>query len=235
MSKITIVKTSELCKHEYKLDKRFYINSQNPAIGEHIFNQFEVYFSGNIPETIKNATEKGIDNLLKAANIKEKTKITNHNLSYMQMENFLNSIGTSINHNPTILNNILSGYGHQKKAYQILVGNFNLEGLSGSSVGDAVIVNNYNQEYQHEILVSHELGHMFKAAANNKRKNIQNAIGMHCFDNIEKTVNGIKIVEHTPCVMRQDFTNEHMEALSKIGAIYCPDCIKDMKEYISGK
>ncbi|MEK6817683.1 MAG: hypothetical protein AABX80_02670, partial [Nanoarchaeota archaeon] len=61
-------------------------------------------------------------------------------------------------------------------------------------------------------------------AVNKNRKNISNALGLHC-NNIQEN----KII---PCAMRQDLTKKHLETLSKVGGIYCPDCVKGMKEYI---
>lgn len=211
--------------------KRTYINSQIPFKGEHIFEFIDVYFT-NVPDSIKCATNKGIEDLLKATNMKGLIIPKYIELTNNDVDAFFNKLGVSRNTEGYIINNFLSMYGNKKKAYQLLVGNFNLEGLNGSTIGSAAIVNNYGREYLHQILVAHELGHIFKAAENSNRTNVLDQIGLHCFNNKTKYSENCKIIEITPCVMRQDFGEAHLNSLIKVGAIYCPDCVKDMKYYI---
>ena len=218
MNDFKIIKKNNGIEYSYNSQPRFYINPKNSSKGSHIFDSFNVYFSGNISSSIKNATEKGIKNLINAIGLYS-NKINYSNLSVEETSNF-------INHNKDIAVNVLSGYGHKRKAYQLLIGNFNLEGLNGVTNGEASIINNYNREKIHEFLVSHELGHIFNAVKKD-RKNIVNAIGRHC--------NDIKENKITPCAMRQDLTKKHLETLSKVGGIYCPDCVDGMKEYILGR
>jgi len=221
MNDFKIIKKSNGTCNSYNPQTRIYINPKNSSKGSHIFDSFDVYFSGNISSSIKDATEKGIKNLINAVGLYS-NKINHYNLSVQETQNFIDKIGVQ-EFNKEILANLLSGYGHKKKAYQIMVGNFNLNGLNGCALDKAAIINNYAQDFIHEFLVSHELGHIFKAVKKD-RKNISNALGLHCMDVQENKI--------TPCAMRQDLTKKHLEALSKAGGIYCRDCVKGMKEYI---
>lgn len=212
---IKITKKSNGICNSYDSQHRFYINAKNSPKGSHIFDLFDVYFSGNISNQIKCATEKGIKNLINA------TGLCSSKINYLDI-NSLNKFEIQKG-NGEILANVLSGYGYKIKAYQILIGNFDLNGLNGVCVDKAIIINNYNNPMIHEFLVSHELGHIFKAIKRD-RKNITNALGLHC--------NDIKENKITPCAMRQDLTNKHLEELSKVGGMYCYDCAEGMKEYI---
>jgi len=214
-----IVQTVKGLDSFFDTKSRSYINSMDKIKGEHIFDSMDVYFEETISDDIKNASEKGIVELLKAINLNGSMKINYHNFSNNQMNDFLNQLELSKNTDGNVLNNFLSGYGHQKKAYQLLIGNFNMNGLNGSCIGDAVIVDNLRKPYLHQILVAHEMGHLFKAAVNSNRTNTVNLIGLHCFDNKEIYSKGKKIIEKTPYVMRQDFSREHLDALSKVGGI----------------
>ncbi len=215
MTYIKITKKSNGIEYSYNPQTRFYINPKNSTKGSHIFDSFDVYFSGNVSDSIKNATEKGIKNLINA------TGLYSSKINYLDI-NSLNKFEIQKG-DGEILANVLSGYGYQKKAYQIMIGDFNLNKRNGVALDKAVIINNYNRDFIHEFLVSHELGHIFKAVKKD-RKNISNALGRHC--------NDIKENKITPCAMRQDLTSKHLEALSKVGGIYCSDCAKGMKEYI---
>jgi hypothetical protein len=220
--------------HEYDAKKRKYSVNEVKVKGSHIHEGFDVYFVGDNAKKFKAATEKGINNLLAAANLVGLLKVRCYFLNRQEAEAFLNKIGTSMNQNGATIATILSGYGTRKKAYQVLIGSFDLDGFDEMHIDNALIVNCLDDHKNHELRVSHVAGHMFNAAKGKGRTNVQEMFGTHCFDKKIVTKNEKTKVIHTPCIMRPEFVEEHFDALKKTGAIYCPHCVKDIRDYVKG-
>lgn len=72
-------------------------------------------------------------------------------------------------------------------------------------------------------LMQHELGHIFGMAANPNRSNVRDSIGPHC--------------TNYGCVMRQALTVpawvENAREAYQMGTIYCPQCRKDMADWMT--
>lgn len=207
---------------------RFYINKKGVQTADHIYPTLETIYCGNVTPALKEATTKGIEHVFRAGNFSLAQKTTERT-----KESLLNEFALPRNYDGDVLLNLLSIKGHEQGTYKLLIGNnIFTDGKNGGQIGSAAAINTYGNALTQEMLVAHELGHMFKAATGKHRDNIHQCIGSHCFDNKESYNNSIRTIIKTPCIMRQEITHEHFNTLSSIGAIFCPDCAKDIRNYV---
>ena len=200
---------------KFDLTKRVYVNNKTPSKGKHIFDRFDIYFANSVSDNQKLETDKGIQEFLDATNLRGIIRL-NYVVDSLERITDLSLRGDYL--------------AQQDGAYKIFIKPpTNQHGFNGFAGENFAVINSndFNQKY----LVAHEIGHLFNAANRLEKINLfdKNKLNPehHCLN--DKLEHSQRII--IPCVMQSGTPNQN--TLSKVGAIYCPDCVKDMKEYIN--